>query len=255
MKNELLKLVYVEGMTYTEAGRRHKLGGTTVERMAREALWHVAFYQEHPERALELAPKAFDPDFQRFLMAESVEEKRFTAKQHPELKVLLEKLTKCEAQALYALYWDDLTLAEAGGHMGVTRKRVRQLANKGLRKLMYHDSRKLQWREDEARRDDLVHALGQLPTLAETASALELSPKELPGCLRRLDIAPSVASPRRAIEDDPRVEALRAARTHADRRRVAAAHPESGHRTCFLMSMRTRRLRGCTGRVCRTRRR
>ncbi len=197
-----------------------------VKQKARVALSYVAFYLKHPERADEPIPKCYDPAFQQFIMASTLEEKRFTAKRHPELKTLLDVLSEREAQVIHALYWDDQTHAHVGERLNVSHGRIRQIANLALRKLRYHDSRKLGWRKDQARRDDMISVLRQCSTLIMAARALELSPKELLACLRRLEIAPSVASPYREPGDDPRVEALREATLPAARQRVATSYPE-----------------------------
>lgn len=78
--------------------------------------------------------------------------------------------------------------------------------------------------------------LQQLPTLAEAAGALELTPKELLVCLDRLVVAPSVASPSRVVEDDARVEALNGAKMPLTRQRVAMSHPELRPPHVFLDS-------------------
>lgn len=226
LENEVLRLVYVKGMPFTAVAQRHKLSTAKAKRMARVALCYVAFYAKRPERAGERVERCFNPGVQQFVMAGCLEEKRFTVKRHPELRVLLEKLLEREAEALYAVYWDDLTLAEAGERMGVTRERVRQLANKGIRKLRYLDSRKLRWREGEAKREHLIRVLQQLPTLAEAAGALEITPKELLVCLNRMGVVPSVASPSRVVEDHPGVDALKGAKSPIARMRVAASYPE-----------------------------
>lgn len=193
---------------------------------ARVALSYVAFYQKHPERAGEHIPKCFDPAFQRFVMAKTLEEKRFTAKRHPELKALLDFLTEREALVIHALYWEDLTLVAVGERLGVTREAVRQIANRAVQKLKYHDRRQLERYKDQTRREDMVDALQQHSTLGEAALKLDLSPKEVLACLRRLENAPSVASPGREPGDDPRVEALKEASLPAARQRVATSYPE-----------------------------
>lgn len=114
LENELLKLVYVDGMSFVNVAQKHRLGTLRAKCMVRRALCYVAFYDRFPERAGERTERCFHPGFQQFLMAGSLEEKRFTVKRHPELKALLEKLLEREAEALHAVYWEDLTLAEAG---------------------------------------------------------------------------------------------------------------------------------------------
>lgn len=140
LKTEVLRLVYIEGKAYTEVGLHYGLGFSTIKRMAQEALCDVALYSKHPERVSENVPRCFDPALQQLILAKCVEEKRVTAKRHPELKMLLEKLTEREAEVLHALYWQDRTLQEVGEGIGISRERVRQIANKGLQKLKYHDS-------------------------------------------------------------------------------------------------------------------
>ena len=102
LENEVLKLIYLGGGAYTKVGRQYGLSANKAKQMARGALYYVAFYEKHPERADERIPKGVGPEFQQFMMAESLEEKRFTAKRHPELKVVLEKLTDREAQVIQA---------------------------------------------------------------------------------------------------------------------------------------------------------
>ena len=211
---------------HISVGRQYGSSANKAKQMARGALYCVAFYKKHRKRADERIPKGVGPGFQQFMMAESLEEKRFTAKRHPELKVVLEKLTDREAQVIQALYWEDQTLVEAGEHLGVSRERVRQIANKGLRKLKFHAVWERQKRKDRERRDNILHALQQLPKLSEAARALDLSPNELLACLDRLEIAPSVASPDRTAQDDPRVEALREAKSLRERQKVAMSYPE-----------------------------
>ena len=231
--NEVLELIYLGGGAYTEVGRQYGLSANKAKQMARVALCYVAFYKKQPERSDERIQKCFDPGFQQFMMARSVEEKRFAAKRHPEIKMMLKKLTDREAQVIQALYWEDQTLVEADERFGVSRDRVRQIANKGLRKLRYHDSWEWQRYKDRERRDDILHAL-QLPTLSEAARALELSPNELLACLNRLEIAPSVASPDRVAQDDPRVEALKAAKSPRKKQKVAMSYPELRPSHVFL---------------------
>lgn len=132
LENEVLELIYLEGGAYTEIGRQYGLSANKAKQMARVALYYVAFYEKHPERTDERIPKCVNPGFQQFVMASSVEEKRFAAKRHPEIKVMLEKLTDREAQVVHGLYWEDQTLVEVGERLGVSRERVRQIANKGL---------------------------------------------------------------------------------------------------------------------------
>ena len=80
-------------------------------------------------------------------------------------------------------------------------------------------------REKEARVLELTCWQGM--TYEAAGAVLELSPKELLAWLRRLEIAPSVASPyREPGDDDPRVEALREATLPAARQRVATSYPE-----------------------------
>ena len=226
LENQMLTLVYLEGGAYTAVGRQQQLNPALAKQIARTALYYVAFYKAYPERADERIPKCFDPDFAQFIRANGVEEKRLTAKRHPKLKALLDVLSKREARVLHELYWEDRTLAEIGKRLDLTREAVRQIANKAVRKLNYADRCKLQRRDDEANREHLISALQRHPTLSEAARALELSPEEVLARLKRLELAPSVASPERTLSDDPRVEALREATLPHARKRVAETYPE-----------------------------
>lgn len=226
LENQMLTLVYLEGGAYTAVGRQQQLNPALAKQIARTALYYVAFYEAYPERADERIPKCFNPDFAQFIRANGIEEKRLTAKRHPELKALLKVLGEREAQVLHELYWEDMTLAEIGLQLGLTRQAVRQIANKAVRKLNFDDRCKLQRRDDEANREHLIYALQRHPTLSEAARALKLSPQEVLARLKRLEIAPSVASPERTLSDSPRVEALREATLPHARKRVAETYPE-----------------------------
>ncbi len=226
LEDEILRLVYAEGSAYAQIGRQHWMSAALVKRTAQEALSYVAFYLKHPERAGEHIPKCFNPAFQQFIMASTLEEKRFTAKRHPELKAMLDVLSEREALVLQALYWDDQTPAEIGERFGLSRNRIMQILNKALRKLKYHDRRQRERHEDQERRDEIVGALQQQPTLSEAARALELSPEKVLAYLERLELTPSVASPEREPGDDPRVAALKEAALPAARQRAATSYPE-----------------------------
>ena len=153
-ENEILRYIYVEGRSYKNASER--LGAPISKLKAQRILYYVAFYLKHPEEAKAVIPHCFDPSLAQFLLAGNIQERRFTAKRHPELKLLFEVLPDQPARTLHHLYWENCTLAQAGERMGVNKERVRQLNNKALRMLKYHDKKYLKILEDKVGRDGLI---------------------------------------------------------------------------------------------------
>lgn len=92
----------------------------------------------------------FVPDPEAAQPFEDAEKQLFTEQLHAALEECLGTLDARQAEAVRCRYFSGLTLAETGTRLGCNAERVRQLENKGLRKLRYpQNTRRLKQFRDE----------------------------------------------------------------------------------------------------------
>lgn len=240
LENELLARVYVEGTSLEAVGAQVGLGRATVKRTAREALLRAVYYAAFPDEAADLVPHPDHLALGRFVLAKSVEERRFTAKRHPKLLAASGRLPEREAMVLRLRHLHDLTLAEVGEHLGVQGERVRQLENKALRRLKYHYNRLTTKGEGHGPNVGEKTAFRPL-LLGHAATAVSVRAPEVLDCLAKLGVFenPTTAEP---AASDPRVLALQAAPDLQERRAVFAAFPELRPPHGFLTTAENRLL-------------
>lgn len=240
LANELLARVYVEGTSIEAVGEQVGLGRATVKRTAREALLRTVYYAAFPDEAADLVPHPDHLALGRFVLAQNLEERRFTAKRHPELLASSGRLPEREAMVLRLRHLHDLTLAEVGEHLGVQAEGIRRLENKTLRRLRYHYTRLMTKGEGHGPNVGEKTACQPL-LLGHAATAVSVRAPEVLDCLAKLSVFenPATAEP---PASDPRLLALRAAPGLQERRAVFAAHPELGPLHGFLTSAENRLL-------------
>ena len=239
LENELLARVYVEGQGVEAVGDSIGLGEATVKRTARRALLRAVYYTAFPDGAAALVPHPDHPTLGRFVLAGSVEERRFTAKRHPELLAASGRLPEREAMVLRLRHLHDLTLAEVGEHLGVQGERIRQLENKALRRLKYHYNRLTT--KGPGPEPEVEATTARRPLLGHAATAVSVCAPEVLDCLAKISVFenPAGAEP---PPSDPRLLALRAAPGLRERRAVFAAHPELRPPHGFLTTAENRLL-------------
>ena len=128
---EVLTLVYWEGLSFKETAHRVGLSASQLRQMAPRELRYLALFSQRPDFSDAGASRG-DTRRERFEMASTGAERRFTAQRHPELKALLNRLGETDARILRELYWEGKTYREVADALGKHVGGIRPRANRAL---------------------------------------------------------------------------------------------------------------------------
>lgn len=133
---EMLTLLYWEGLSYEETASRVGLSASQVQKMAPRQLRYLALFAQRPDFSdASAAYSRGDTRRDRFTMASTGAERRFTAQRYPELKALLNRFGTYDAWILHELYWEGKTYREVGEALGNRVKGIQHRADRALWKL------------------------------------------------------------------------------------------------------------------------